>query len=319
MQPPQPQAQSNLKTLSGVVERITFQNEENGYTVARLLPDRQDGKSAPLNSKGTDNLITLVGSMPGVVAGEALELTGFWQNNSTHGWQFNVQNYRSVLPATAQGIRKYLGSGLIKGIREKTAEKIVAYFGLETMEVLENQPERLSEVPKLGQHKAGIIARAWVEQKAIKEVMVFLQGQSITTSLAVRIYKQYGDASITIVKNEPYRLARDVYGIGFKTADKIAGNLGFGEDHPERIKAGTVYVLSEACESEGHTYLPRPELIKQAAELLGVTPELVETAVEGLVLDERAIVETLTEQADGSLTFEPLLRVRFYQPEPEPL
>jgi len=317
MQQIQPQA--NIKTLSGVIERITFQNEENGYTVARFLPDRKDGKAAPLNSKGNDNLITLVGNMPGVVVGEALELSGFWQNNSTHGWQFNTQNYRSVLPATAQGIRKYLGSGLIKGIREKTAEKIVAHFGLETLEVLENQPERLAEVPKLGKHKAGIIARAWIEQKAIKEVMVFLQGQGMSTSLAVRIYKQYGDASITIVKNEPYRLAREVFGIGFKTADKIARNLGFSEDHPERIKAGTVYVLAEACESGGHTYLPRPELTKQAAELLGVTSELVETSIEGLVLDDGAIVETLAEQPDGSLTFEPLVKMHFYQPTPTPL
>ena len=315
----QAQSQSNLKTLSGVIERITFQNEENGYTVARFLPDRKDGKATPLNSKGNDNLITLVGNMPGVVVGEALELSGFWQNNSTHGWQFNTQNYRSVLPATAQGIRKYLGSGLIKGIREKTAEKIVAHFGLETLEVLENQPERLAEVPKLGKHKAGIIARAWIEQKAIKEVMVFLQGQGMSTSLAVRIYKQYGDASITIVKNEPYRLAREVFGIGFKTADKIARNLGFSEDHPERIKAGTVFVLAEACESGGHTYLPRPELTKQAAELLGVTAELVETSIEGLVLDDGAIVETLAEQPDGSLTFEPLIKIKFYQPEATPL
>ncbi len=315
----QVQPQTNLKTLSGVIERITFQNEENGYTVARFLPDRKDGKTAPLNSKGNDNLITLVGNMPGVVVGEALELSGFWQNNSTHGWQFNTQNYRSVLPATAQGIRKYLGSGLIKGIREKTADKIVAHFGLETLEVLENQPERLAEVPKLGQHKAGVIARAWVEQKAIKEVMVFLQGQGMSTSLAVRIYKKYGDASITIVKNEPYRLAREVFGIGFKTADKIARNLGFTEDHPERIKAGTLYVLSEACESGGHTYLPRPELVKQAAELLGVSTEQTETSVEGLVLDAGAIVETLTEQSDGSLTFEPLIKINFYQPEPTPL
>lgn len=305
---------SNLKTLAGVVERLTFQNEENGYTVARFLPDRKDGKAVPTNSKGQDNLITLVGSMPGVVVGEALELTGFWQNNSTHGWQFNVSNYRSVLPATEQGLRKYLGSGLIKGIREKTAEKIVAHFGLETLEVLENQPERLLEVPKLGKHKAGLIARAWVEQKAIKEVMLFLQGQGISTSLAVRIYKEYGDKAITIVKNEPYRLAKDVWSIGFKTADKIARSLGFEIDHPERIKAGTLFVLSEASESGGHTYLPRPQLAAKAAELLEVTSPQVEEAINGLALEEGAKVETLTLDEDGSLSFQPLVKITAYEP-----
>lgn len=315
-QSPKPSNESvNLKTLGGVVERLTFQNEENGYTIARFLPDRQDSKTAPLNSKGQDNLITLVGTMPGVVVGEALELTGFWQNNSTHGWQFNVTNYRSVLPATEQGLRKYLGSGLIKGIRERTAEKIVAYFGLETLEVLENQPTLLLEVPKLGKHKAGLIARAWVEQKAIKEVMLFLQGQGISTSLAVRIYKEYGDKAITIVKNEPYRLAREVFGIGFKTADKIARSLGFEIDHPERIKAGTLFVLAEASESGGHTYLPRPQLATKAAELLEVTPPQIEEAIDGLALEEGAKVETLNLNEDGSFYFKPPIKGSSYAPE----
>ncbi len=305
---------SNLKTLVGVVERLTFQSEETGYTVARLLPDRQENKSTPGSARGNDNLITVVGTMPGVVAGEALEVSGFWQNNSTHGWQFSVTNYRSVLPATEQGIRKYLGSGLIKGVGPKTADKIVAFFGDKTLEVLEVSPERLVQVPKLGPHKAGVIQRAWTEQKAIKEVMVFLQGQGISTSLAVRIYKQYGDASSTIVKNEPYRLAREVWGIGFKTADKIARNLGFELDHPERLKAGTLYVLGESSEGEGHTYIPRPKLVEAAIEILGCTPEQVETAINSLVLDSGLKVETLVAEEEGEFSFEPLVAVRIFEP-----
>lgn len=141
-------------------------------------------------ARGEDNLVTVTGNLLSVVEGEALELTGYWQKHSQHGWQFKVENFRSILPTTTQGIRKYLGSGLIKGIGPKTADKIVATFDVETLDILDNQPERLAEVPKLGQHKAGLIAKAWVEQKAIKEVMVFLQGQGVSTSLAVRIYKQ---------------------------------------------------------------------------------------------------------------------------------
>src|SRR5262249_55706254 len=152
------------------------------------------------------------------------------------------------------------------------------YFDVDTLDILENSPQRLIEVPKLGQHKARLIANAWVEQKAIKEVMVFLQDKGISTSLAVKIYKEYGDKAITIVKNEPYRLAREIGGIGLKTADKIAQALGFALDDPERLKAGTLFVLSEASDSGGHTYLPRPFLAEQAAELLGVSSDQVEEA-----------------------------------------
>jgi exodeoxyribonuclease V alpha subunit len=292
----------NFKTISGVIERITFQNEENGYTIARLLPDRPSDhqrKSTPGMARGEDKLVTVIGTLIGVVAGEALELTGFWQNHSMHGWQFKVENYRSVLPATTQGIRKYLGSGLIKGIGPKTAEKIVNHFDVDTLNILEHDPLRLIEVPKLGPHKVNLIAKAWQEQKAIKEVMLFLQGQGISTSLAVRIYKQYGDAAITIVKNEPYRLAREVWGIGFKTADKIAQSLGFTKDDPERVKAGTLFVLSEASDSGGHTYLPRQLLSEKAAELLEVSEEQVELAINELAKDEGVQLEMIEAEPEA--------------------
>jgi exodeoxyribonuclease V alpha subunit len=299
-----------FKKLTGVVERITYQNDENGYTIARLLPEERNrssgsGEAAPAGSQDSDHLVTIIGSLLGIAPGEALELHGFWQHHSQHGWQFKVENYRSVLPATAQGIRKYLGSGLIKGIGPRTADKIVNHFDVDTLDILERSPERLAEVPRLGVHKAGLIVKAWAEQRAIKEVMVFLHEHGVNTSLAVRIYQQYVDASISVVKNQPYRLAREVWGIGFKTADKIAQSLGFALDDPERIRAGALFVLSEATD-EGHTYLPRPQLIDKAMELLGVSRVQVEQAVNGLADDNGAHVERLLVREDGSLVLEPI-------------
>ncbi len=298
-----------IKTLSGVVERITFQNEENGYMVARFLPDIIHRPPSATNAshrlsrkrnQSEAHLVTIVGTLIGVVAGEALELKGFWQHHAQHGWQFTVHDYRSILPATAQGIRKYLGSGLIKGIGPKTAEKIVAQFDLDTLTILEETPHRLMEVPGLGKRKVELIIAAWQEQKAIKEVMLCLQELSVSTSLAVRIYKQYRDAAVTIVKNQPYRLARDVWGIGFKTADKIAQSLGYLPDHPERIKAGILFALSEAADNDGHTYLPLPVLAHKAADLLGVTPGQVENAVTDLALEGDIQLETWDEQEEAA-------------------
>ncbi len=286
------------KTISGVVERITYQNDDTGYSVARLLPDRRDDRAQ------RDGLVTIVGSLVGINIGEALELTGFWQHHTAHGWQFTVLNYRSVLPATAQGIRKYLGSGLIKGIGPRMAERIVAHFDVGTLDILDSQPERLREVPGIGAKKIAAIADAWREQKAIKDVMIFLQGNGISTSLAVRIYKQYGDASITIAKNEPYRLAREVAGIGFRTADKIAQALGVKPDDPERLKAGTLHALSQATD-DGHTYLPIDKLAENAAELLGVSLARARQAVDDLVLEQGASSEYLQKREDGSLAFLP--------------
>jgi len=284
------------KIVKGVIERITYQNEENGYTVAKLLPDKR-------SERGLDDaLITVIGTLSGVAVGEALEITGLWQHHTQHGWQFTVQNYKSILPATAQGIRKYLGSGLIKGIGPKTADKIVNHFDAQTLEVLENDPDRLKEVPGLGNKKIGLITAAWREQKAIKEVMIFLQGHGASTSLAVRIYRQYGDASITIVKNEPYRLAREVHGIGFKTADKMALTMGYTHEDPERLKAGTLFALSESTD-DGHTYLPALQLAEHAADLLGVSLDLAMKSIDDLIDEQGAKGELLHRHPDGTLAF----------------
>ena len=197
-----------------------------------------------------------------------------------------------MLPATIQGIRRYLGSGLIKGIGPKMAERIVEHFGQATLEVIEQAPGRLVEVPGLGPKRTGMITAAWEEQKAIKEVMVFLQGVGVSTSLAVRIYKTYQDEAIEVVRREPYRLAGDVWGIGFKTADQIAQRLGIPHDSPQRVKAGLQFALSEASD-DGHCYLPEAELVAKATGLLGVDAELAGRCLEELVAEEGVVAEPL--------------------------
>ncbi|HEV7898063.1 MAG TPA: ATP-dependent RecD-like DNA helicase [Planosporangium sp.] len=266
--------------LEAVLERLTYVNEETGYTVARVATDR------------SSDLLTVVGALLGAQPGESLRLVGRWSSHPKFGRQFEVESYSTVLPATIQGIQRYLGSGLVKGIGPVFAERIVTHFGLDTLRVIEEEPARLIEVPGLGPKRTAKITAAWDEQKAIKEVMVFLQGVGVSTSLAVRIYKQYGDASISVVRNEPYRLAADVWGIGFKTADTIAQAVGIPHDSPERVKAGLQYTLSEATDS-GHCYLPEPRLIADAAKILDVPTVLIGSCLDDLVAEEGVVREEI--------------------------
>ena len=266
--------------LEAVLERLTYVNDETGYTVARVATDR------------SSDLLTVVGALLGAQPGESLRLVGRWSSHPKFGRQFEVESYTTVLPATIQGIQRYLGSGLIKGIGPIFAGRIVDHFGLDTLQVIEESPGRLVEVPGLGPKRTATITAAWEEQKAIKEVMVFLQGVGVSTSLGVRIFKKYGDASISVVRNEPYRLAADVWGIGFKTADSIAQSVGIPHDSPERVKAGLQYTLSQASD-EGHCYLPQPKLISEAAKILGVPVELIGRCLDELVADEGLVRETM--------------------------
>ncbi|UAB99908.1 ATP-dependent RecD-like DNA helicase [Dactylosporangium vinaceum] len=275
--------------LDAVLERITYVSEETGYTIARVATERS----------GQD-LLTVVGSLLGAQPGESLRLVGRWGSHPKYGRQFEVHSFTTVLPATVQGIERYLGSGLIKGIGPRMAARIVGHFGIDTLRVIEEEPARLVEVPGLGPKRTSMIGAAWEEQKAIKEVMVFLQGVGVSTSLAVRIYKQYGDASVTVVRHEPYRLASDVWGIGFRTADTIARAVGIPEDSPQRVQAGLQYTLSEATDS-GHCYLPEPNLIADAAEILSVPPELVRSCLADLVAAEGVVREAVPNpSAEGS-------------------
>ncbi|MEU7042777.1 ATP-dependent RecD-like DNA helicase [Streptomyces varsoviensis] len=278
---------SQQAVLEAVLERITYANEENGYTVARVDTGRGGG-----------DLLTVVGSLLGAQPGESLRMEGRWGSHPQFGRQFTVENYTTVLPATIQGIRRYLGSGLIKGIGPRIADRITEHFGTDTLDVIEQQPGRLVEVPGLGPKRTKMIAAAWEEQKAIKEVMVFLQGVGVSTSIAVRIYKKYGDASISVVRNEPYRLAADVWGIGFLTADRIAQSVGIPHDSPERVKAGLQYALSQSTD-QGHCYLPEERLIADAVKLLQVDTGLVIDCLGELAADEEGVVRESVPGPDG--------------------
>jgi len=265
--------------LEAVLERVTYANEETGYTIARVAPPR-----------GGSDLLTVVGPLLGAQVGESLRMSGRWTNHPRYGRQFEVRSYATVLPATIQGIQRYLGSGLIKGIGPVMAERMVAHFGLDVLRVIEEEPQRLLEVPGVGPKRTQRVADAWEEQKAIKEVMVFLQGVGVSTSLAVRIYKKYKDESVAVVREEPYRLAADVWGIGFRTADTIAQAVGIPHDSPERIKAGLRYTLSEAAD-DGHCFLPAPNLITDAAKILDVGKELTAPCLDELAAEEGVVAE----------------------------
>jgi exodeoxyribonuclease V alpha subunit len=253
-------------TLEGSLERITYHNAETGYTVARIQP------------LGKTHLVTAVGKLLGIQVGEAVRLEGEWTSHPDHGRQFNVTAWQTTLPSDVEGIRKYLGSGLIKGIGPKTAERIVTMFGIETLHVIEQSPDRLHEVPGLGRKKIDDMLRAWHEQQGIKALMALLQSHGITPSLAIRIYRHYGEAAIEVVQQAPYRLADEVFGIGFLTADQVAQSQGVRFDDPFRLGAGIRHVLG-AASNDGHCFLPRDELAERSAKLLNV--------------DEPAIIATL--------------------------
>ncbi|WP_326775672.1 SF1B family DNA helicase RecD2 [Streptomyces sp. NBC_01445] len=276
-----------MAVLEGVLERITYANEESGYTVARVDTGRGGG-----------DLLTVVGALLGAQAGESLRMEGRWGSHPQYGKQFTVENYTTVLPATIQGIRRYLGSGLVKGIGPVFADRITRHFGLDTLDIIEQAPARLIEVPGLGPKRTKKIADAWEEQKAIKEVMVFLQSVEVSTSIAVRIYKKYGDASISVVKNQPYRLASDVWGIGFLTADRIAQSVGIPHDSPERVKAGLQYALSQSTD-QGHCFLPEEQLISDAVKLLQVDTGLVIDCLGELAGEEEGVVRERVPGPEG--------------------
>ncbi|MFI1102593.1 ATP-dependent RecD-like DNA helicase [Streptomyces melanogenes] len=294
---------SNLAVLEGVLERITYANEENGYTVARVDTGRGGG-----------DLLTVVGSLLGAQPGESLRMEGRWGSHPQYGKQFTVENYTTILPATIQGIRRYLGSGLIKGIGPRIADRIVEHFGTDTLDIIEQQPKRLVEVPGLGPKRTKLIGAAWEEQKAIKEVMVFLQGVGVSTSIAVRIYKKYEDASISVVKNQPYRLAADVWGIGFLTADRIAQAVGIPHDSPERVKAGLQYALSQSTD-QGHCFLPEEQLIADSVKLLQVDTGLVIDCLGELVAEEGVVREPVPGPQGGAERVTAVYLVPFHRAE----
>jgi exodeoxyribonuclease V alpha subunit len=303
-----------MDTLSGAVERITYYNPENGYSVLRLRPDsKMANRIANKSSLNSDGLATVVGSLPELAPGEHVRLQGQWDNHPKHGPQFKAEFCEQTLPATVAGIQGYLGSGMIKGIGPRFAERIVGLFKEETFNVIESAPQRLLEVPGIGEDRKQKITTAWKEQKQVKEIMVFLHGHGVSTNLAVKIYKTYGDASLETVQKNPYQLERDIYGVGFKTADRIAQALGLPAEHPSRIEAGIVFALSEMI-NDGHVYAPKEMLAGRAVELLVVSAELIAPALERLAQDERIRPDTipLSSQSVG----EPRPAISESQPSP---
>lgn len=258
------------ETIRGVLERIMFSNEENHFLIGDLRPD--DKKTT----------ITVTGAMPGVQCGETLEITGDWVVNPKYGTQFKVTHVKSTLPSSIHGIRKYLGSGLVPGIGKHFANKIVDHFGAETLTIISEESARMREIPGIGAGRAKSIKAAWEEQQAIREVMLFLQTYGVSSARCVRLVKQYGNEAKTILENEPYRVAREIDGIGFKTADQIALNLGFGNDSPKRLDAGLLFSLEE-LESEGHTCVPRRLWVEHATQLLDTAETNIETRVAHLI------------------------------------
>ena len=268
--------------ITGVVERTTFQNEENGFTVAKLT--RTDGKDET-------ELITIVGYLSGVKSGETLRLYGDWVDHPAYGRQFSVEHFETVAPVTKEGVEKYLGSGLIKGIGPATAHKIVETFGLDTLEVIEKQPERLQEVPGIGPHKAQRIIQALAETKKMRRVMLFLRGAGVTAGLAGKIYRSFGNDTIRVLQENPYLLAQRVPGIGFKTADRIAGLLGrTNPAAPERIRAGLLYLLGKISEA-GHVFSELPEFAEEAATELGVESTLLQAEIERMSRDKQVVLD----------------------------
>ncbi|MGE5599684.1 MAG: ATP-dependent RecD-like DNA helicase [Bacteroidota bacterium] len=261
-----------MPTIEGVVERITYQNEENSYTVAKL---QQDAKT----------LVTVVGNLPGLNVGETVRVSGEWVVHAEYGTQFQVTDLERIAPATLLGLERYLGSGLIKGIGPATARKIVRAFGLAALDIIRAKPERLTKVEGIGPKKAERIAQAIQAQKEISDIIVFLRGCGITPAMAAKIYNQYGRNAVTLIKADPYRLAEEIPGIGFKTADTIAARLGVVASSPHRVRAGLAFLLDEYCR-DGHVCAPEEEFCQKAAEDLGIQAEQVRETVSAL-LEER--------------------------------
>jgi len=269
---------SGQATLEGVLERIVFFNEENNFTVAKL----QVGKSR--------DMATIVGNIPCPTPGETLRLKGEWLVDPKFGRQFRVESCLSILPSTITGIERYLSSGLVHGIGPEMARRLVARFGIETLDAIDDGPRRLREVEGIGPIRAKRIVKAWQGQKEIREVMVFLQGHGVSSAYGVKIYKAYGEKAISVVKENPYRLAMDISGIGFKTADRIARAMGIDPASQIRAEAGIIHVLNELV-GEGHVCYPYEELMEKAASLLEVDRGILEEAVASLSEQRRVVIE----------------------------
>src|SRR3954467_2175691 len=310
VRPAQIERATPVEALAGTIERVTFHNEENGFCVLKV------------QARGKRDLVTVVGHAPAIGAGEWITATGAWVSDRVHGLQFKADVLKATPPTGAEGIEKYLASGQMRGIGPAMAKRLVAAFGESTFEIIEASPERLTEVSGIGPWRTARIVAGWAEQKAVREIMIFLHAHGVGTARAVRIFKTYGHDAIQVMTEDPYRLARDVRGIGFRTADAIAGRLGVEKTSPQRLRAGVSFALQTATD-EGHCGLPVAMLVTLAEKLLEVDADLIRTAVaeelrrgedvlsdtaegepcvspKGLHAAERTIAERLIQRAAGT-------------------
>ena len=272
-----------LTDLQGQIERITYTNEENGYTIAKL------------KVYGRRDLVTVVGNFMAPMPGEILKMQGEWANHPKFGEQFKVVYYKSLVPASVAGVEKYLGSGLIKGIGPVMAKRIVKKFEKETLDIIEQEVEKLTEVDGIGRKRIEMIKKAWADQKEIRQVMIFLQSHGVSSAYATKIFKTYGNESIEVVQENPYRLATDIFGIGFLTADRIAEKLGFAKDSELRAEAGILYVLHQLAD-EGHVYYPFQPLVNKCQEILEVDQEILSRALTSLNAEKKIVIDDLQEK-----------------------
>jgi len=307
------------ETLAGTLERIVYSGGDGAFTVARLKlehiqpgtlagfpdpPAKDSARAKPELRPRVGEVVTVVGGLVGVPAGASLRLVGRFETNARFGAQFRVAHYTEVAPATLEGLRRYLGSGLIKGIGPELASRIVDRFGIETLEILDRDPVRIGEVPGIGQSRARAVRDAWTAQRAVREVMVFLQGYGVSPAFAARIYKRYGPASIARVRENPYRLAFDVWGIGFLSADKLAAALGVARDAPARLEAGVRHTLDEES-GNGHVFVARARLAQRAAALLDQPEADVGAAIDRLArAGEVAIDATVVDDGGDPAVYE---------------
>ena len=266
--------------IKGQIERVTYFNEENGYVVARL------------KAEGHMDLVTIVGTVPGLNPGEVLKLKGEWQSHPKYGKQFKISSCETAIPATVAGMERYLASGMIKGIGPVMAKRLVTRFGTETLDVIEQDTERLKEVEGIGEKRVEMIRSAWQAQREIREVMIFLQGHGVSPAYAVKIFKQYGSEAVPVVRENPYRLAEEVFGIGFITADKIAEKLGIEKESLIRARAGVQFILNRLSD-EGHVYFPFDRLVEEAEKTLEIDRGIILDALASAAADRRVVIEEM--------------------------
>ncbi|MEE2839939.1 MAG: ATP-dependent RecD-like DNA helicase [Acidobacteriota bacterium] len=272
-----------LTQLQGQIERITYVNQENGFTIAKV------------RVRGRRQLATVVGNLASPTPGEVLSMRGEWVKHPRFGEQFKVSHFESQAPSSIYGIQKYLGSGLIRGIGPVMAKRIVEKFGKDTLDMIENKPEKLSQVPGVGKKRIEMIKVAWEEQRDIREVMLFLQSQGVSSGYATKIFKQYGSQSVTVVQENPYRLALDIFGIGFIIADSIAEKLGFSKDSELRAEAGILYVLNKLTE-DGHIFYPYESLLEKCQSILDANRKVIVKAFASVVEEKRIVIEDVNQE-----------------------